>query len=108
MVDRLYRLRHDTIVCCNDKYCNICGTCTSKTHCRKCLMTRCIKECDALSVDVDNRCSDMLCDSAGLSVCYIRVTDCIEEGSLTMVNVSHNADNRWTFFHLLFVLFFLF
>ena len=42
MVNRFNCLRHDTIICSNDKYCNICDKCTACTHRRKCRVSWCI------------------------------------------------------------------
>ncbi len=66
MADRLYRLRHDTVVCCYYKNCDICGVCATHTHSCKRFMSRCIEEGDLLSVDLYNRSTDMLCDSTSL------------------------------------------
>ena len=50
----------------------------------------------------------MLCDSSCLTANYICMTDGIQKRSFTVVNVSHNTDNRRTLLHFLFVLFFFF
>ena len=36
----------------------------------------------------------MLCDTTGFTGNYIRLTDIVKQGSLTMVNVSHHCNNR--------------
>ena len=108
VVDRLDRLRHNTIIRCYNKDRDIRRICSTHTHCCKCFMSRSIKECDLLSVDLDNGCTDVLCNTAGLTSCYITVTDRIQKRSLTMVNVSHNADNRRTFHHQAFIFLILF
>ena len=108
MVNRFYCLRHNTIVCCYYENCDICRACSTHTHCCERLMSRSIQECDLLSVDFYNISTDVLCDTAGLTVDDICMTDCIQKGSFTVVNVTHNADYRRTFLHLLFVLFFFF
>ena len=108
MADCLNSLWHNTIVCSNNKYCDICGVCTTHTHSSECLMSRCIQECDLLSVDLNNRCTDVLCDSTSLTSGYMGITDCIQKGCFTMVNVTHNADYRRSGNHcrLVFFLFF--
>ncbi|CCY32452.1 conserved domain protein [Ruminococcus sp. CAG:60] len=108
MADRLYSLRHDTIVCCYYKDCDICGVCSTHTHGSKCLMSRCIKEGDLLAVDVNYISTDVLCDSAGLASCYICLTDCIQKGGFTMVNMTHNADYRRSGNHCGLIFLFLF
>ena len=91
MADRLKRLWHHAVVCRHDQNRNICRICTTHTHCSKCLMTRRIQEGDLLSVDGYNVRTDVLCDSACLTVDDMRVTDCIQQGCLTMVNVTHDT-----------------
>ena len=71
-------------------------------------MSRCIQKCNFFTVNADNISTDMLCNTTRLMFRYIGFTNGIQKGSLTVVNVTHYADNRWTFFHLAFVLFFLF
>ena len=56
-----------SIVCCNNKYSDISCLSTTHTHCCKCLMTWCIKECNILSIALNHISTDMLCNSAGLS-----------------------------------------
>ncbi len=108
MVDRLDRLRHHTVICCNYKNRNICRICSSHTHCSKRLMSRCIQECDLFSVDLYYRSTDVLCDSTCLAVCHTGITDRIQQRSLSMVNVSHNTYNRRTFYHSSFIFFIFF
>ena len=64
-------------------------------------MSRCIQECDLLTVNLYYRSTDMLCDTAGLSVCNISFTDGIKQRGLTMVYMSHYTDNRSTLYHVL-------
>ena len=81
MVDRLNCLWHNTVIRSNYKDCDICRVCSTHTHCSKCLMSRCVEECDLFSVNLNNRCTDVLCDTTGLTTCYITVTDCIQTPS---------------------------
>ena len=108
MVDRLNCLWHNTVIRSNYKDCDICRACSTHTHCSKCLMSRCIEECDLFSVDLNNRCTDVLCDTTSLTACHITVTDRIQKRCLTMVNMTHNTYNRRTFYHKAFVFFILF
>ena len=108
MVDSLNSLWHDTVICCDNKDCDICRTCSTHTHCCKRLMSRCVQECDFFSIYLYNRSTNVLCDTTSLSVDDICLTDSVQKGSLTVVNVTHDTDYRWTFFHLAFILFVLF
>ena len=108
MVDRLDGLRHNTVICCNNEDCNISGFCTTHTHCGKCLMSRRIEECDLLSVDLYHVRTDVLSDTACLFCSYIGLADCIQKGGFTMIDMTHNAYNRRTGYHVLLILFFLF
>ena len=108
MVDCFDRLRHDTVVCSDYQNRNIGGICSTHTHCRECLMSRCIQECDVLTVDRNNRCTDMLCDTACLFVCHTGGADRIQQGCLTMIDMTHDADNRRTCHKCLFRIVFFF
>ena len=108
MADSLNSLWHDTIISRDNEYCNISRVCTTHTHCCECFMSRCIKESDLLSVDFNNRGTDVLCDSTCLASCYMCITNCIQKGCLTMVNMTHNADNRRSGNHCRFVFLFFF
>ena len=108
MVDSFYSLWHNTIICCNYKDCDISGICTTHTHSCKCFMSRCIQECNLLTVYIYCVSTDMLCDTACFLICYVSLTDSIQKRSLTMVNVSHYADNRRSLNHIFFFFFILF
>ena len=107
MVYCLNSLRHYTIICSNNKDCDISRVCTTHTHCCKCLMSRCIKECDVLAIDWYNRCTNVLCDTTCLTVCNTCLSDGIKQWCLTMIYVTHYADYRWTRNHLALILFIL-
>ena len=94
MVDRFCSLRHHTVVRCNYQNGDISGVCSTHTHCGKCFVTRSIQECDLLTFDGYHIRTDVLCDTTCLTVGYISLTDRIQQGSFSVVNVSHNADNR--------------
>ena len=108
MVDGLNGLRHNTVVRCDNENRDICCLGTTHTHCRERLMTRCIEECDLLSVVFNNIGTDVLCDTACLSGGYICLADRVKKGSFTVVNMTHYADDRRSRNHVLLVLFFLF
>ena len=107
MVDRFHRLGHNTVISCYDQNCDICGISATHTHSGKCFMARRIQEGDILSVDRNHRSTDMLGDTTCLTVCYMGITDRIQQRSFTMIYVSHNTDNGRTGNHILFILFFL-
>ena len=104
MVDCFHCLRHDAVVRCYNENSNIRGVGTAHTHCRECFMSRCIQECDFLSVDSDHICTDVLCDTACLAICHMRVADSVKKRSLAVVDMTHYADNRRTRNHVLFLL----
>ncbi len=108
MVDRLNSLWHNAVVCCYYQDSDISRLGTSHTHSCKCLMSRCIKESDLSAVNLNNRSTDVLGDTACLSCSYVSLTDGIQKGCFTMVNVTHYADYRRSGNHicLVFVLFF--
>ena len=108
MADCLNSLWHNTIICCNNKYCDICGVCTTHTHCSKCFMSRCIQECDLLSIDLNYRCTNVLCDSTCFPSGYMCITDCIQKRCFTMVNVTHDTDYRRSRNHIRFIFFVFF
>ena len=70
-------------------------------------MSRCIQKCDLLTTDFNNIGTNVLCNTAGFSGCNTCLTDSIKDRCLTMVNVTHNADNRWSWLKIFFI-FFLF
>ena len=108
MVDRFHSLRHHTVVCGNNQYGNIRSIGTTHTHGCKCLMTRCIKEGDLLSLDGYHISTDVLGDTAGLTVGYICLTDRIQKRGFTMINMTHNTDYRRSGNQCRLIVFFLF
>ena len=94
MADGLDCLRHYTIISSNYQDSYIGYLCSSCTHSRKCFVTRCIEEYDLLAVDLDLGSTDVLCDSSGFSGGNVRVTDSIEQRSLTMVYMAHYCNDR--------------
>ena len=94
MVDRFHCLRHHTVISGNYQDRNICSIGTAHTHGSKRLMARCVKEGDLLIIDGNHVGTDVLCDTACLSVCHMGVSDTVQKRCFTMVNVAHNADYR--------------
>ena len=96
MVNSFNCLRHDTVICRNNQNGNICCLCTTHSHGCKRFMTRCIKECNLLSVYINHVSTNLLCDTTRFLICYMCFPDSIQKGSFTVVNVTHNADYRWS------------
>ena len=94
MVDSFQCLRHNTIVCCNNKNNNICYLSTTGTHHCKCFVSRSIKECNVPPFCVNLVSTNFLCNSTSFSCCNICITDSIQCLCLTVINVSHNC-NDW-------------
>ena len=94
LLDCQAQSRADAVVCSYYKHSYICYLRTSCTHGRECLVTRCIEEYDLLAVDLDLGSTDVLCDSSGFSGGNVRVTDSIEQRSLTMVYMAHYCNDR--------------
>src|SRR5699024_3161343 len=88
MADRLNCLRHNAVIRRNYEDRDIRSIGSAHTHCRKCLMSRCIQESDLLSVHRYNVCTNVLRNAAGLFVDHMCVPDRVEKRSLTMVYVS--------------------
>ena len=108
MIDRLHSLRHNTIICCHDKDCDICRICATHTHRRERLMSRRVKERDLLSIDIDGIRTNMLCDASCFLVCHVCFSNGIQKRGLTMIDMAHYTDDRRSWHHicLIFVIFF--
>ena len=107
MVDRLDGLRHNAIIRCYNEYGDIRGIRTTHTHGRESFMTGRIEECDTAAIDRNAVGTDVLCDTAGLALCHMGMTDLVEERSFTMIDMAHDADYRRTRNHLALILFIL-
>ena len=109
MVDRLNRLGHDTIISRYNNNCDIRHLRTTGTHRRKGLMTRCIQESDATTIGQLHVVStNVLCDTTSLTRNHIRITDIIQQRGLSVINVTHHGDNRWTRYPILLIVILLF
>ena len=94
VTDRFYRLRHYAVISSYDQHRYIRDLSTSRTHGREGFVSRCVEEDDLLSVDLDFRSTDVLCDAAGLPGSDVGVSDSVQERSLTVVYVAHDRDDR--------------
>ena len=97
VVDCFNSLGHDTVVCCNNKDSNIGAKCATGTHCGECFVSGSIEEGDGASAFGGNSvCTEVLGDTACFAGSNMCASDIVEDGSLTVVNVAHYADNRIT------------
>ena len=101
VVDRLDGLRHDTVIGGDDQNRDVGRLRASCTHGGKGFVTRGIEEGDLLAMHGDAIGADVLGDTARLALGHAGVTDCVEQGGLTMVDVTHDADDRATLHEVL-------
>ena len=94
VVDGLNCLRHYTVVRSHYQDGNVRGLCSSHTHGRKCLMARRIQKRNLAVVYLNDRRTNMLGDAACLSCSHVGLTDGVQKGGFTMVNMAHNTHNR--------------
>ena len=105
MVNGFNSLRHYTIIGSYYKNCDICRFSTTKTHSRKRFMTWSIKECNFIVVITNLVCTDMLSDTTCFACCYISLTNYVQQGCFTMVNVTHDSNNWRTRFQCFWCIF---
>ena len=101
MVNCLNGLGHNTVVGGNNQNCNIGSHGTTLTHGSKCGVTGGVKEGNLISVVVNPVSTYMLGDTACLCVCNGGVTNGVEQGCFTVVNVTHNNNNGTSGFEIL-------
>ena len=94
MVDRLDRLRHDTVVGSNNEDSDISDIRTSCSHRGERLVSRSIQKRYLLALVGHLISTDMLSDTACLTVGDMSVSYLVKYRGLTVVNVTHNNDNR--------------
>jgi len=94
VIDRLFCLRHDTVIGSNNKDYNISDFCTASPHCSKSFMTRSVEESNLPAVQFNIICADML----GYAACFtgddICLANCIKQRCFSMVNVAHDGYYR--------------
>ena len=69
-------------------------------------MTGSVKEGDVLVVDINSVSTDVLSNTACLACSYVCMTDLIEKRGLTVVNVTHNNNDRSSFNEVFFAVHF--
>ena len=102
VIDCFNCLWHYTIISSNYKDCNICDRSTTSTHRSEGFVTWCIKECNFLTICFDLVSTNMLSDTTCFTLSHTRFAETVKQGCFTMVNVSHNCYNGWTFNHVFF------
>ena len=103
MVDGFDGLWHHPIICCYNQDGNIGNRCTTRPHRSKGRVSRCIQEGNLLTIFHDLVGTDVLGDSSRFTCCYTGITKGIQKGSLPVVNVSHDGDNWWTLYQLIWI-----
>ena len=98
MRNRFLGLRHDTVICCNDDNNDIGRLCSTCTHLSKGFVARSINERDLLAVLLYLVGTHMLCNTARFSVRYFGRTDLVKKRCLTMVDVTHDRNDRRSLF----------
>ena len=103
VVDGLLGLRHHAVVGSDDDNSNIGHLGTTGTHGSKCLVSRSIEEGDSTAVVQLHRVgTDVLGDTTGLTGNDVGIADIVEQLGLTVINVTHDGDDRWTGHQLIF------
>ena len=91
-------LWHNAVICSYNQDRNISDLRTTGTHSCEGFVTRCIDECDCafgtIMHTVNLVCTDVLSNSAGFRLNNFSLTDCIQETSLTVIDVTHDG-NDW-------------
>ena len=109
MVQRFDGLRHHAVVGCNHEDGKVGDLSTTRTHGGKRLVTRGVNEgdgaFDALVLNVHLVGTDVLGDSTSFASHYVRLTDGVEQTSLTVVYVTHHGNHWWTRLKVFFVVF---
>ena len=101
MVDGFDCLRHNAVVRSNYQDGNICNIGTACTHRSKCFVSRCIQEGNLLAVVGNLVSTDVLRDAACFACGNMRMPNAVQNGSLTVVNVTHDNNNRAAFLGIL-------
>ena len=98
VVDSFNRLRHNTVISRYDQDSDIRHRGTTGPHRSKGRVSRRIQESNLLAAFLDLVSTDVLSNTTCFTCCYARVTQGIQEGCFTMVNVSHDGYNWRTLY----------
>ena len=108
MSDCLLGSRHHRVIGSDDDDGNIGSLGTTGTHGGKCFVTRSIKEGYlATTLQGHTVSTDVLGDTTRLTSNHIGIADIVEQGSLTMVNVTHHSYDWSTWNQVVFIILFL-
>ena len=96
MVNSLNCLWHDTIICGNNQNNNVSNLSTTRAHHGECFMTWSIKECNVSTLSVNHVGTNFLSNTTGFTASNVGITNSIQSFCLTMINVTHYSNDRWT------------
>ena len=97
MVDRFDGLRHHTVVCCYNDDGDIGHLRTTGTHGCKGFVTRCIEERDTTAArQLHVVGTNVLGNTARFTGNHVRIADVVQQRCLTMIDVTHDRDDRRT------------
>lgn len=94
VVDRFDGLRHDRVVCRDNQYDDVGYLRTTSTHGGERFVTRGIEERNATIRRFDFVCTDVLRDATRFVTDDVGFPYVVEKRRLTVVDVSHDGDNR--------------
>ena len=100
VVDCFHGLGHDTVIPCYNEDRDVSALCAACSHCGERFVTGGIQEGDVTTVDLNTVRTDVLGNTAGFTAGNIGMADCVQNGGLTVVNVTHNADDGRTDFQV--------
>ena len=92
--DRLTRLRHDAVVCCDDEHGDVGHLRAAGAHGRERLVPRRVEERDLAAVGHCLVGADVLGDAPGLGVDHRGLANRVEERRLAVIDVTHDRDHR--------------
>ena len=105
MVNRLNGLGHHAVIGSHNKNRDIRGFRAAHTHGGKCLVPRCIQERYLPIPHLDAVGTDILRNSSRLAVGHMRIADVVQKRCFTMIDMTHDADDRGTRNEILLFLF---
>ena len=94
MRNRLFRLRHDPIIGSHHQHHNICALRATCAHGGEGRMTGCIQKGDRAAFQLDLISADMLGDATRFAFGHVGMADRIQQGGLTMIDVTQNGHDR--------------
>ena len=93
MVDRFFRLRHDTVIRGDDEHDDVSHFCAARSHHRESLVAWRVEEDDLSSALLDVIRPDVLRNAARLAGGDIRFANRIEQRRFAVVDVTHDGDH---------------